>query len=283
MFISKSIFSDYSFFLFLQSIIVIGLKVLVTLRMKNFQRIIFCSVYLFAYFYNIFNVRQDISISLVLLAIVFFGQRIIIYSIFILIASLFHKSALIAFPLIFINLINNKTLPILLIFMVASIVTLIKFDISSMLPDSISYKYYDFIYAAPEAYSKDFIGQIMSLITKLPYIILFYYCLNKFILSKHERYVIIIALLGFTISLISILSGIGMLNRIAIYLYITELYVFPLIMLKYISTMPKNNTIIISAIFIVLYIGRFYSYINSYADLYFPYESILEINFKNVY
>lgn len=125
--------------------------------------------------------------------------------------------------------------------MVASIVTLIKFDISSMLPDSISYKYYDFIYAAPEAYSKDFIGQIMSLITKLPYIILFYYCLNKFILSKHERYVIIIALLGFTISLISILSGIGMLNRIAIYLYITELYVFPLIMLKYISTMPKKQ------------------------------------------
>ncbi|ENB9462943.1 EpsG family protein [Providencia rettgeri] len=279
----KNIFSNYSFFLFFQSLIVIGLKVLVSLKMNNIQRILFCTIYLLAYCFNIFNVRQDISISLILVAIVFYNQGLLKFTLITLLASLFHKSAIICLLFPFIYLLNKRNLLFFTVLISIIFISFIKIDIGAWLPDSISYKYYSFVYEAPESYTKSLLGQIMSFLTKFPYVIFLYYSFLKLDLSKNERYITAIALLGFILSIISISSGIGMLNRIAIYFYITELYIIPILLVKYSYLASKKNSLLLLGMFLVIYLGRFYSYINSYSDLFIPFESILEINFKDVY
>lgn len=279
----KSIYDNYTFFLVIQALFVIGLKILIAIKLQYRERIIFVYIFLLAYLCNIFNVRQDIALSIVLVSYFYFHKNIVKFLICVFFASLFHKSALIGVLLPLFSFVNKKNIYIYIAILFAGLFFILKIDISTFLPSSIAYKYIYFFYDRPVSYMKSIVGIVLSYGTKVPFIIFLLYCIRKYDFTRLELNYIYIVIFGFSLSIISITFGIGMMNRLAVYFYSFELIVMPICLIKVRNKIKRNDYIIIFLVFFIVYMGRFIALFMSYPDLYYPYEVFFDYKFKSVY
>jgi hypothetical protein len=210
--------------------------------------------------------RQGIAASIILLSIVFFFNRRIFLLIFsLLLATLFHKTALLAFSLLLLypkNLYNRKIIA-------SSIISaIVIFNLYFFIfYDSINRIIYFFI--IDPHFSSD--GVYLRLLYFFIPIIIFILLRDKFKISKYEDRLIVFSSLIILISSPLIITYSSLIDRILIYFTFLQVLIF----LNFYAQIKilKFKTIfhLFIAVFYYFYIYIWFSY-SSYSEWWLPYK-----------
>ncbi|CNH66718.1 Uncharacterised protein [Yersinia massiliensis] len=278
-----SVFDNYSFFLFFIALFVIGLKVIVV---RDYPYAFLCLFSLFCISVpDLFPTRQQIAVSICIYAIFNYSksEKLFFYSLIIGLASTIHMTAIImlAAPILLkfrlrtILLISITTMPIL-----AMSFNFIMSEAANIELLNISHQV--------ESYNRDsgyisFLGLTQRVII-FSFILICYFN-NSDNYTKFETYTI--KMFSFGTLLFIFLSSVNVFySRIALYFSIFEYIALPLSIYRVLITRKKEHlwTIIgILFLYFSFFSIRFTSQLNNYYDLYIPYETIFDSNFKPVY
>lgn len=212
-------------------------------------RIISYYIYLFIFYISSFNIiRQMLSVSIILYSFSFLNKnKKLHYILFVLFASLFHKTALICLPLCLINLDKRKIKNIILL-----LIFVFAINIDNILTIITKLDFFSHF----STYTKEYSGTInnkMFFVDLLIWIYLLIY--EKKIIKQNKNNNLYIFL--YTISLILSLSGFisPFLKRIAIYFKIPVIYSLSTIL---IAEENKRNRIFNFLLIICYTIGIFF-------------------------
>lgn len=258
----------FTFYQIIFSVLVIGTKfyAITQLRFPITATILYAVNFQF----DIYFVRYDLALSIILLLLVSAPHNKLVSPVLYIIPVGFHKVALLS--LIFTTAITRPKSPstrviyILLIFILAII--LIYFMSQPVFLYKISNGVYNFSYK----------GEInIKFIHRIWYLVLI---LSLFKLSNptdSERSILKLLLVGAIFYILLPVFEFGSLERIFGVFLIYEMY--------YLSTINiSSRKIYLTLYFTTIGSVRIIQFLNSeYTDLFFPYETILETRFKNVY
>lgn len=268
----KLIYSDYTFFLFFQSVVI---GIIYYYMLKKYSDNIFISLWLYFVYYmgNLFFVRSTLALAIILLSINYIiKQKKKTFLLLVLLASSIHYSALIFLPAYFIfNKIefSKKQILFLLFLTILGILFLdegIKIIFQNLYPHRMVY--FEKNYISTLGMKQKYL--VKAILTRIFFIISYIFLIDKTernakITKGFFKLYLIGALLNILISNIN-----PMLSRVVEYYEISQLF-----LISKINFMTKNNLKrIIGLLIIIYFIYNFMISLNSYKELYIPYKTI---------
>jgi len=280
---SLSIQSSFSFFLFISAFLIFFLTSFTTLKFSTFP--IFSILLLLSYSLNSsgFGYRQDLAIALTFFSFIFVVKRqLFLFLLFVLIASLFHQSAIIFVITYWIYNFNWSKKSIIFSLIVLLILTFLVIkiqDISYFYSDSAAEKVLKYGEMTPEeklmSDGDPFVIIIRGLINRLfliiPSLVIFYH--YKFIQTlKLKNFIGIFNIVIFSIILFIVISPLGyVFLRFTRYFEIFHILLIPLS----ISICPKRYKYILIVLYIIYCVFKFSFVLFTDNQIYVPYKSIL--------
>lgn len=264
----RAVSDSFSFYIILMSILTIGIKFYAISKL----RYPLTGILLFAvsFQFNIFFVRYDLALSIVLLLLVINRPDKPIQVARFLVPIGFHKIAIVA--MLFDLLRVNRKTKIDKVVYAAGAVTLLVAVFYFVTQASFIYK------TANNIYSFEVSDEIsIKIIHRVWYLILISYLMFSSFPSENDRPILKLLVLGAVFYLAIGIFSFGSIERVFGLFLIYEIY--------YLSKVKiRHRHFYLAVFFSTIGFVRVFQFLSSdYSDLYFPYETILEIQFKDVY
>ncbi|CAJ1800245.1 hypothetical protein OPFLODJI_01360 [Aeromonas hydrophila] len=289
-FVIKYLANTYTLLLFAIAIITISIKVNFFLKYAYYPFFTFlCNASICAL--DLFTVRQGIAISVTLLATVFIiKKKPIWFCLTVVVAMGFHVTAIVFFLAykIFHSTLSVKKiiLSIMVLYVISHTINLMDVikNIASIFSPTLFDKAVAYQELDLEAASNIplWIRELLSFIKKFFFLILF----SRLVTHKNVPCFYRCILRGFynlfALSIfLSVLLGSlhPVFERFGMYFSLYEVLIIPLVPLMFTE---RSRIIVILGIFIYLF-ARFYYGFASHLDLFFPYETIFDVQYKEVY
>lgn len=266
--ILRSLSDNFSFYVVFMSITTIGIKVYALMQLR--YPIVGVLLFIFSFQFNVFNVRYDLALSFVLLFLVLNNNRKPLHMFHYLIAAGIHKIAILAMVFEFIRIKPStfRDKIIKFIFFIA-VVFAIYYMISQA---SFLYKLQANVFDASLS------GNIsIKIIHRLWYFLLIVVLFFISYPDVHDKYIMYYLISGSIFYCAIGVFNFGSIERVMGLFFIYEMYYLANIKMMY-------RRVYISTFILTVGFVRAYQFFSSdYSDLYFPYETIIETRFKNVY
>ncbi|MFF2018635.1 EpsG family protein [Paenibacillus sp. NPDC058177] len=232
------------------------------------------------YLGNIFTVRSTLAYIILLHSIIYIrDKKKVQFIIFVIIATLFHRSSIIFFLAYFIY--HFRLTKITIISCIITIPLILHFSsdililLSKILGGSYEYKVFNYIYN--DRQGSEYAGLINTVF--LLFVFLFIYWRNDRS-DSHFLGMFNLFFFGAILYFGTYLNSVS-LTRMALPFMMCQIYLIP-----YIFNVVKNNKIkiIVFLVFFVYLAMRYYSVLSVYWDLYIPFKTIFNLNLDvNVY
>lgn len=276
----KNICDNYQFFIF----VIFSITFLLKFKVINkFSPDIFLSFIIYFYtifiIYDINGLRQGIALTFTLLSVIFILKRKIFpFLLLVLIASFFHKSAIIFFPFYYISQINFNKKTIIYFILLILIVTIPVREIFKMssfynsLMATQTFEHYS-AYQNSDSYQVDISIFSFSVFQRLFIIGLFLFNFEKY-KSVDNNLLILLRngyIVGFVIFMLFSFSA-EMAARLSFYYKVLEIFMIPIIVISFRKIDNKIIYLIIFTIFSIIGLSRLLALPEGYL---LPYENII--------
>jgi len=277
--ITHSILPDYTFFLFIQSILVYIPMAYVIHKYSPYP--IFTLLIWFSIgFAGIFSVRQTIAISLILFSYKYIiDRKFIPFLVIVMTASMFHRTALIFIPAYFLydHYFSKKNIFIILIisFCIGGILAFLLQKLAGIGMGIITIK----LNAYLDADKTDSVGSnftpFQTMIRGISYrlvifLLIVFYLFEYYKKNQQIRYLLNLYFYGIIIFIVLVPIAVGF-GRFAVFFEIFQILLFPQFLSLMKNRINKNITFFILCVYFVF---RLQSNIFAYKDLYIPYKSV---------
>lgn len=261
--------SNFSVYLFIIEYLIMIFFAIGLYRMKNEKISIYIGMMLFCFlFYNrtLNIVRQMLAVSIIFMNLKdLFEDKKLKFAITILIASIFHSSAILMLPIVYLNNIKSKKIKnFAYILLIVFLLFYEKFTIFLVNKGILTTKYLSYLNDSTAVHNINFSEEIIRII----FIFILYFRnknLNKNVLyyDKIKNFIVI------DFILLQLGSLVAYANRISWYFFIVYIFAFS----NCIGHMKKNKSIFILGLFILLVFYWRWSFIYcGYGETY-PYKS----------
>jgi hypothetical protein len=289
-FVVKYLTDTYTFLLFAIATIVICIKLNFFIKYAYYPFFtFFCNASICAL--DLFTVRQGIAISITFLATVFIiKKRPFWFCLTVVVAMGFHVTAIVFFLAYRVfhssQSIKKIILSIIVLYVISHSINLMDVikSVTSIFSPALFDKAVAYQELDLEAASNIplWLRELLSFIKKLFFLVLFSWLVTHQNIPSSYRYLLrgFYNLFALSVFLSVLLGGLHpVFERFGMYFSIYEVLLIPLVPLAFTE---RSRIIVFFGIFIYL-LARFYYGFASHPDLFFPYETIFDVQYKEVY